>query len=425
MLRVDLLTLGDELLLGIRENSHLVYLGARLSRHGLAVARNVVLRDQVEDIRREFAHSWAEADVIITTGGLGPTSDDLTRETVADILGRELRRDAGVEAEIRRRFERMGRLLTDNNLVQANIIDGAEVLPNRFGTAPGQWLEADGKLLVMLPGPGSELRPMMEDLVLPKLRERGYAQPDQAFLQLRTCGMGESALDALLRPVFAQFGETLQVAYCAHVGLVDVRLSPGRGGKSWEEIAAIGETCRGLLGDDFIGFGEDDLATLVLGQVRQLGRKLAVAESCTGGLLASAFTDVPGASKTFVGGLVCYTNEAKMALLEVPDCILMQHGAVSAECAAAMAAGVAERFDADYALAVTGFAGPGGGTRDNPVGTIHLGFASPQGVWSHKAVYPGNRLQVKERAVNLALDWMRRKMIKYELPPAGQCGGSG
>lgn len=423
--RVDLLSLGDELLLGIRANAHLVYLGALLSRYGLPVTRNVVLRDRPDEIRREFSQSWAEADIVITTGGLGPTTDDLTRETVAEVLGRPLRRDATVEADIRARFERMGRILTDNNLAQANIVEGADTIPNRFGTAPGQWYEADGKLLLMLPGPGSELRPMVEDQVLPRLQERGWAQPGEVFLQLRTCGIGESQLDARLRPVFAPFGDALQVAYCAHVGMVDVRLAPGPGQLSWEEITALGESCREILGVDFVGFGDGDLAALVINQVRQLNRTLAVAESCTGGLLASALTDVPGASKAFVGGLVCYTNEAKMALLEVPDCILQQHGAVSPECAAAMAAGVAERFDTDYALAITGFAGPGGGTRDNPVGTVHFGFVSPCGVWSHKAVHPGNRLQVKERAVNLALDWMRRKLLKYDFKVASRAGAAG
>lgn len=413
-LRVDLLTLGDELLLGIRANTHLVYLGAHLSRHGLPVARNVVLRDHPEEVRAEFARSWAEADLIITTGGLGPTTDDLTRETVAAVLGRPLERHAGVEAEIRARFERMGRRMTDNNLVQANIIAGAEVLANRFGTAPGQWYEANGKVLLMLPGPGSELRPMFEEVALPKLQAHGWARAGQAFLQIRTCGAGESHLDTLLRPVFEVYGPDLQVAYCAHEGLVDLRLSPVGEHLGWDDIGRLGEQCRQLIGDDFIAFGEADLASLVVNQVRLLGRTMATAESCTGGLLASALTDVPGASKVFIGGLVCYTNEAKMEMLDIPECLLLQHGAVSAECAAAMATGVAEKFGSDYALAVTGFAGPGGGTRDNPVGTIHLGYVSPLGVWSHKAVYPGNRLQVKARAVNLALDWMRRKLAKYE-----------
>lgn len=412
---VEILAIGDELLLGIRTNSHLVYLGDGLSRHGFLVRRGQETRDHPADLARAFLSAWEDSDIVITTGGLGPTVDDLTRETLAQALGVGLVESAEAKQAIAERFARLGRVPTANNAKQAHLLEGAEMLPNPNGTAPGQWFERDGKLLIMLPGPTSEIRPMFEEQVLPRLINRGLAIKGEAYLQFRTVGVGESQLETILAPHFERFGERLQVAYCAHSGLVDVRLSSLDPSLTQDQIKSLGETCRNLLGDDFACFGDCGLAALVLRKLRSLGKNLAIAESCTGGDLSSAFTDIPGASKAFLGGIVCYTNDAKVQLLDVPEAILQQHGAVSAECAVALATGVTEKFGADYGLSVTGFAGPGGGTPENPVGTIFLGYASPVGVWSRKVQYPGNRLAIKERAVNTALDFLRRKLLKYEL----------
>jgi nicotinamide-nucleotide amidase len=278
------------------------------------------------------------------------------------------------------------------------------------------WLCKDGKHLVMLPGPPNELYPMFEEQVLPRLQSEGLIGTGQAYLQLCTCGVGESHLETLLQPVFDRAGELLQVAYCAHNGVVDVRLSSlDESRLSWSAVEKVGEECSGLLGDDLVCFGDHTMAQLVINQVRALGRKVAVAESCTGGLLANAFTDIPGASAVFSGGVVCYNNAAKVEMLGVPEAIINQHGVVSAECAAAMAAGVSERFSAEYSLSVTGIAGPGGGTCENPVGTVYLGYHSPAGVWSRRVNLPGGRVTVKARAVAAALDWMRRKLKESEV----------
>lgn len=415
-LRLEIITLGDELLLGIRANSHLTYLGKQIARYGVTIQRNIVIRDEAKEIEQFFLESWATSDVVITTGGLGPTRDDVTRETLAKVLGLKLEHDDTVEAAIRDRFEKMGRRVTENNLRQAKIPEGAEVLPNSNGTAPGIWLKKDGKHLVMLPGPPMELYLMFEEQVLPRLQAEGLIAKRPYYLQLRTCGAGESHLETELNPIFERHGEKLSVAYCAHDGMVDIRLSPRHGGLlSWSEIEGIGEECKEAIGEDFVAFGEPTLAQLVLIQLRALGKTLAVAESCTGGLLANSFTDIPGASKSFAGGVVCYNNNAKVELLGVPDSIVQQHGAVSAECAVALATGAAEKFSSDYALSVTGFAGPGGGTEENPVGTLYLGYHSPVGVWSRKLVYPGNRLAVKSRAVSASLDWMRRNLKQYQV----------
>lgn len=415
--KVDLITLGDELLLGIRENGHLHYIGAALSGHGMLLRRNVTCRDTAEDIRETFLPSWENSDIVITTGGLGPTSDDNTREVISELLGLKLVFDPQIMADIQARFDRLGRAMSQNNLKQCYLPEGAERISNPYGTAPGIYLEKDGKRLFMLPGPSNELRPMVEEHVIPRLCKDGYCNMDQAYLQLRTIGVGESALDEKLTPVFAQY-PGLGVAYCAHQGFVDVRLSALDDRLNEAYITTVGEECRVLLGEDFVCYGDEPLAKVIFNHLRADERTLAVAESCTGGLLANAFTDIPGASKVFTGGIVCYNNHAKAELLGVPQEILLQHGAVSAETAVAMATGVAERLSTDYALSVTGFAGPSGGTPENPVGTIYIGYHSPCGTWCIRMRYPGERTTVKMRAVNRALDVMRRKIQKYKMDDA-------
>ncbi|WP_309384902.1 CinA family nicotinamide mononucleotide deamidase-related protein [Cerasicoccus frondis] len=417
---VDLITLGDELLLGIRENGHLLYIGGELARHGLALRRNVSCRDTREEIIDAFSASWETADILITTGGLGPTSDDNTREVIAEFLGLELDFQPDIEAHIQARFDRIGRVMCENNLKQCYLPRGAEIIPNPHGTAPGIYLQHQGKRLFMLPGPASELRPMFHEQVLPRICDDGFCSLEDAYLQIRTMGVGESALEIKLQPILERRPE-IHIAYCAHQGMVDVRLSQEGPDSDFALLRAVGDECREALGHDFVCFGHCPLAKSIFNFLRAHERTLAVAESCTGGLLANAFTDIPGASKVFAGGIVCYSNESKMELLGVPECIILQHGAVSAECAVAMADGAAERLGTDYALSVTGFAGPCGGTPENPVGTVYIGYHSPVGTWCIRMVHPGERGAVKVRAVNRALDIMRRKLHKYNLSEALVC----
>jgi nicotinamide-nucleotide amidase len=412
--KLEIINLGDELLIGIRENGHLAYLGGQLTRFGLEIQRNLVIRDHPEDIERFFLESWNHSDVVITTGGLGPTSDDLTRETIAGLLGLELEFKESIRQKIEDRFQRMGRTMTDNNLKQCYLPKGAIELVNEYGTAPGIFLKKDAKILIMLPGPSQELKPMWEHQVIPLLEAEGINTKEQAYLQLRTYGLGESALEAKLKPLLDD-REGLHTSFCFHHGIVDLRLSSPSGQLDWESIEKIGEACRVELDEDFVCYGHHSLAKVAFDQLRGFEKSLAIAESCTGGLLSDAFTNIPGASKVFAGGVVCYNNDAKIEMLDVPEPILNQHGAVSAECAVAMVTGVAERFSVDYGLSITGFAGPGGGTPENPVGTIYLGYYSQVGVWSQKLVFSGERLTVKERAVHAALDFLRRKLIKYRV----------
>lgn len=410
--RFELLTLGDELLLGLTANGHLTFIGAQLGRRGVLLARNVTVTDEAEVIARQFRESWAHADVIITTGGLGPTCDDRTREVIAQVLGQQLVFDPTIEAAMADRFNRLGRKMTPNNLKQAYRFERGEVLPNANGTAPGLWVEQDGKVLCMLPGPPNELQPMFTEQVIPRLAERGLLLAREAYMQLRTAGIGESALETRLQPVFARHGDALNVAFCAHQGQVDCRISSPDGKLTLTELDDVAAECERLLGEDFMCYGYDSLAKVCADLLRAEEKTLAVAETATGGLLANAFTDICGASKFFAGGVVCYSNEAKMTLLDCPECLISQHGAVSAECAVAMATGVSETLGADYAIAITGFAGPCGGSKENPVGTIYVALHAPHGVWSKKLSYPGPRRTVKERAVNAALDWLRRELLR-------------
>lgn len=412
--RYELLTLGDELLLGLTSNGHLAFIGAQLGRRGAMLRRNVTITDCSDAIAAQFRESWARADVVITTGGLGPTCDDRTREVVAEVLGQKLVFQESIKRAIEERFARFGRKMTDNNLKQAYVFERGEVMPNANGTAPGLWVEQDGKVLIMLPGPPNELQPMFFQDVLPRLAARGLLQEREAFVQLRTASIGESALETKLQPIFQRAGPELSVAFCAHTGAVDCRVSSVNGGLSYQDLESIAAECAALLGDDFVCYGHDSLAQVCAELLRKQEKKLAVAETATGGLLSNAFNELCGACKFFAGGVVCCSNDAKMQLLDVPECLLLQHGAASNEAAVAMATGAAETLGADYALAVTGFAGGVTGGGGNPVGTIFIALFSPAGVWSKKLSYPGPRATVKARAVNAALDWLRRELLRAQ-----------
>jgi len=409
--RYELLTLGDELLLGLTANSHLTWIGAQLGRRGILLQRNVTITDEADAIAQQFQESWARADVVITTGGLGPTCDDRTREVLAGVLHQKLILDPVIEQAITDRFARLNRRMTPNNLKQAYRFERGEVLPNANGTAPGLWVEQAGKVLVMLPGPPNELQPMFSEQVMPRLTQLGLLSESEAYVQIRTAGVGESLLETMFQPIFDQY-PGLGIAYCAHQWQVDCRVSSPDKRYSMDTLQGIAEDCAALLGDDFVCFGHDSLAKVVADQLREVGRTLAVAESCTGGLLSNSFTDICGASKFFQGGIVSYSNDAKMTLLDCPECLLSQHGAVSAECAVAMATGVAEQLGSDFGVSVTGFAGPCGGTAENPVGTIYIGMHAPGGDWSRKLNYPGPRQAVKQRSVTAAIDWLRREIMR-------------
>ena len=410
--QVLVINVGDELLDGIRENGHLLWLGEQLARRGLPITRSIVVRDNAVEIAREVGEAWGAYDLIVTTGGIGPTSDDYVRAAVASALGLKLEHVPSAEQALRERFKLIGRKISEADLSQCFIPAGADALPNPRGTSPGVFYHRDGKALVMLPGPTLELRPMFEEEVVPRLRDVGCACQGEAYVQVRTFGIGAVPLEAIVRP-FLKPGMVL--SFGTHTGVVDARISSAGSGFTAEELCEVARQVRDAVGHDFVCTGHACLASLVVEQLRSLEKTVSLAESCTGGLLANSFTNVPGASKVFAGSAVCYANDAKVNLLGIPECLIAQHGAVSAECAAAMATCAIEKFGSDYAISVTGYAGPGGGTEADPVGTVFIGYASPAGVWSRRVVLPGDRRQVKLRAVNTALDFMRRQLNKYRI----------
>lgn len=410
-IRYELLTLGDELLLGLTENSHLAFIGAALGRRGVELRRNITITDDADAIVAQLRESLAVADVIITTGGLGPTCDDRTREAVAEVLGLKLVFDSSIERSIIDRFALLGRKPTLNNLKQAYRFDQGEVLPNANGTAPGLWVEQGGKIVCMLPGPPNEMQPMFVEQVLPRLAARGLLLPGESYIQIRTAGVGESMLETRLQPIFDRHGDALSVAFCAHAGHVDCRLSSPSGRLSGNHLEEIAAECAVALGEDFVCTGYDSLAKVCADLLRAQDRKLAIAETATGGLLAHAFTDVCGVSKFFAGACVTYSTDTTVQLLDVPECLFQQHGTASGESAMAMATAAAEKLGADYAIAITGFSGPCGGPNQNPVGTTFVALHAPHGAWSRSMSYPGPRKTIKNRVVNAALDWLRRELV--------------
>ncbi len=405
-----LITLGEELLLGLTRNGHLTYIGNQLRQRGITLHSNYTISDDNQDIDQQFAFCWERSDVLITTGGLGPTVDDRTKEAIADALGESLVFDESILESMEERFRQIGKPMSDNNRKQAYRPQSAIALENPNGTAPGLWLEKSGKILIMLPGPPNELQPMFENQVVPRLEKLGLIDQGESYLQIRSIGIGESALETELQPLFDQH-EQLAVAYCAHQGQVDCRISfPDSTGRE-KELHQIGEECRRLLGADFLGYGHDSLPEIVLNSLKYHNVSLALAESFTGGQIANAITDIPGASSVFNGSIVCYSDEVKINVLGVPEEIIRKNTAVSEPVAEAMALGAAKRLNSDYAISATGYAGPNRGTEETPLGTVFVGLHSAGGTEVHRYRWKIGRLGIKRRALYTALDLLRRKLV--------------
>lgn len=409
--KIILLTLGEELLLGLTPNGHLTYIGDQLRQVGTPMHANITISDAPEDIEDYFEEYWKRADILITTGGLGPTVDDRTKEVIGECLGEKLVYDPTVMQAIEDRFKALGLQLNENNRKQAYHFENAEVLYNPNGTAPGLWLEKDGKILAMLPGPPHEMQPMFKDQVLPRLQEKGLVQDQENYIQIRTTGIGESNLETMLQPI-AERENGLELAYCAHPGLVDFRMSFPNQINPYDRLAELAAECKEMLGESFLTIGNETLIEIVSKTIRRKKLKLSTVESCTGGFIANEITNIPGSSEYFVGGLATYSSGAKEDLISVPADMIQQHTAVSEEVAMAMATGVAERLESDYAISVTGYIGPDGGTEKNPIGTVYIGLHSPLGTHAKRFSFRGPRVAQKRRVFNAAIDMLRRELIK-------------
>ena len=422
-MNIELINTGSELLLGRVLNTHQQWLCRQLADRGYVVTRQVAVADTGADIQQAVREALTRADLILTTGGLGPTSDDITRDLIAQLLGRTLREDAAMVAHIESFFKHRHRVMPASTRVQAMIPAGAEILPNPNGTAPGLAIEVapnafreSGRRswLVMLPGPPRELRPMFTDAVVPLLARALPLEDAFVCRTLKTTGMGESVVEETVAgPLKTLTDAGLELGYCARTGEVDLRFV-ARGAQGAALVAEAAELARGLLGVAVYGEGDEQLEAVLVQMLTARNETLAVAESCTGGFLANRVTNVSGASAVFLAGLVTYSNEAKREFLGVQAETLAAHGAVSETVAREMAEGARRRTCATYALATTGIAGPTGGTPAKPVGTVFIAVASPRGTSVLARVNRYERETFKFVTSQQALDLLRREIGEGE-----------
>ena len=416
-MKLEVVTIGTELLLGYTVDSNAAELGRALAAAGAEITRRVTVADRPDAIRAAVTEALDRTGFVVTTGGLGPTRDDMTKTVVAELFGKRLMLDEGLLAGIEARFQRLGRPMPAVNRTQAEVPEGATILPNPRGTAPGLWIEdARGRVAVLLPGVPREMRGLLVEEVLPRLVRRAAsgARPRVVLSRtVRTTGVPESALAERLGAIETEIAP-LTLAYLPSTDGVDLRLTAWslEQGDAEARLATAAARLQQLAGDHWYADDGADLAGVVLEALRRKRQRLGIAESCTGGMVATRVTDIPGASDTFIGGVVAYADVIKTAALKVPLETLQAHGSVSEETVRAMAEGAQRLFSTEASIAVTGIAGPGGGTPEKPVGTVWLAARVHTDTRAVKRVFPGDREEVRRRAAQAALDLLRRLLAR-------------
>jgi len=418
-MNAEIIAVGSELLTPYRLDTNSLFLTDELNRLGIQVIHKAVVGDGPDEMRSSFEHALARADIVVSCGGLGPTDDDRTRQTVAELLGRRLLENEDVRRKLEERFRRFGRAMPEINLRQALVIEGADVLPNPRGTAPGQWIEARGHILVLLPGVPQEMRALMEAEVAPRLAKLGNRR--RLYTRdLRIVGLFESEVEQRVSPLYAQFSDTETTILATANG---IQLHP----RIWSDDPAhaesrLGELVRRMalaLGDNLISTCGETIEAVVARTLTENRATIAVAESCTGGLLAERLTSISGSSAYFLGGVVCYSNQLKTQLVGVPAELIEAKGAVSSEVALALADGIRKQTGATIGVGITGIAGPTGGTPEKPVGLVHIGVADQHGPQERSFRFPGDRERIRFFAAQNAPDQVRRL---YLLAPASREG---
>jgi len=412
-MKAEIVAIGSEMLTPDRIDTNSLYLTRELNAAGFEVRLKTIVGDDEGDIERLLRMALKRSQLIVVCGGLGPTEDDRTRGATARALERPISISAEILESLRQRFSRRGYPMPKINERQAEVIEGAEILANSVGSAPGMWLEADGVCLVLLPGPPRELMAMVEAHVLPRVSRLA----GDRHLETRTLGiqgLTESEVDARIAPIYTTYSR-IQTTILAAGGNISVRLQrwvePGESGSDLEELAG---TIHATLGDVVFTTADEQLEQVVGHLLRRSGRSLATAESCTAGMIGAAITSVPGSSDYFLGGVICYSNELKVELCRVPRSLLERHGAVSAEVAEALARGVREVANSSIGLSVTGIAGPGGGSEQKPVGLVYVGLADERGSSHTKRVLSGDRATVRGITTTVALGRLRRFLLETE-----------
>jgi nicotinamide-nucleotide amidase len=406
-MKAEIIAVGSELLTPDRLDTNSLFLTEELNTIGIEVLRKTVVGDDRDLLSEAFRDALNRVPLIISCGGLGPTEDDLTRETVADLLGRKLRRNNDILRYIEGRFRSLGREMPEVNVRQAMVPEGAEILENPRGTAPGLWLEDGGRALVLLPGPPRELKPLFREQVLPRL-ERRASGVRMHSRELRVTGLGESHVEQRILPVYKRFPE-VHTTILAAPGETQIHL------RFWTEDAArakktLDEIVQGFeiaLADRIFSQDGRALEEVVAEQLTLNNATIAAAESCTGGLLAQRLTSIAGSSSYFLGGVVCYSNELKTAWADVPAELIAAKGAVSSEVAVALAEGIRRRVGSTLGVGITGIAGPGGGSDEKPVGTVHVAIAHGGGIKERGVRFPGDREAIRWQASQVALDLVR------------------
>ena len=411
MLRAEIIAIGSELLTPYRTDTNSLWLTDRLNSVGIQVQLKTVVGDDEAILEESVRDAMRRSEVIISTGGLGPTEDDITRKVFARVLGRQLTLDYAVLEQIRERFASRGYQMTPNNERQALIPHGAAVLPNPNGTAPGIKIEQDGKLIVLLPGPPRENQPMFNDFVMSDL-ERMSRGVRISTRVLKVTGLGESALDDMIAPIYKEYANPVTTILFTDSEIeIHLRASAETGARAEELVEELTDKLEEKLGYYLYSTYDESLEEVVGHQLRLKQFTIATAESCTGGLIAERLTRIPGSSDYFVGSIVSYSNESKTRLLGVPEEMIARHGAVSGEVAEAMARGARDRTGATIGVSVTGTAGPGGGTDAVPVGTVYVGLADDVVTSNRRLVLPGDRHLIRWRASTAALEMVRRRYL--------------
>jgi nicotinamide-nucleotide amidase len=411
----EIIAIGSELLTPFRQDTNSLYLTEKLNQLGVEVIFKTVVGDDRKRLTGAASLAVSRAEIVIFMGGLGPTEDDLTREALADALGLELHRDPAIITSLEQRFAARGWKMAPNNLKQADLITGATVLPNANGSAPGQWMsgkyEGRERIIMLLPGPPHELKALFEEQCVPRLRAK---LPPQfiATRELKITGLGESQCDARVAPIY-QLATDVQTTILAGAGEIQLHMKT-RAGSIEAAQARVDQLVGKIeeeLGDCVFSDNGDSMEQIVGYYLQMRNATLAVAESCTGGLLAERITSVSGSSRYFVGGAVVYSNQLKTAFADVPADLIEKHGAVSGEVAAALADGIRRRTGATLGLGVTGVAGPTGGTAEKPVGLVFHALASDGGTEVAERRFPGDRKRIRRFASQQALDMVRRKLM--------------
>ena len=411
MLSAEIIAIGSELLSPNRSDTNSLWLTDQLNRIGIDVKLKTIVGDDDARLEEVVKDAAKRSRVVISTGGLGPTEDDITRKVVARALGRRLSLDEKLLEEIRTKFQRFGMNMPERNSRQAMVIDGAEVLPNPNGSAPGLYLEQGSCAIALLPGPPREMKPMFENHVKPRL-EKIAGDVRFATRLMRVTGMGESAVDEKISPIYTQF-DNPQTTILFNSSEIEIHLRAH--GRTEEDAEALLDhlalKIEQALGNSVFSFRGETMEEVVGRRLAMTEFTLAVAESCTGGLIAQRLTNVPGSSKYFIEGLVTYSNESKTRLLGVDKKLIKEFGAVSQQVARDMARGVRHKAKTDFGLAVTGIAGPDGGTDEKPVGLVYIALADDAHTEHKKLTLPGDRELIRWRASQAALDMLRRRLI--------------